>query len=249
MRAHGIARLHHNVGLHAHAQTNEVIVDASQGEQGGDGHFVGHCPVGENDDVCALSDRFAHALVEVVEGTCQCVWSAILGIDGAEGLRSESHAVYAVNALEVVLREHGAFKANRAAVVATVLQWVSVIAKVQDVRGDHALAKCVDGWVGHLRKEFVKVVEERARSPRKDGGWRIGAHGGQGNAARLCHGTHDLFHVVEVIAMTCQPPGEWLLLVTFVVRPAVLGCRKIGQVNRLGVQPGAKRLLRGIAVA
>ena len=74
-----------------------------------------------------------------------------------------------------------------------------MVAQVERGRGDHMLAKGVDGRVRDLSEQLIEIVVEGACLFGQAGQRRIDAHRGERRLALLGHGTHALVSIIPVI--------------------------------------------------
>ena len=200
MRRHGIAALHHDIGKGTHAGADQVIVHAAHGEQRRHGHLARSGTIAQHHDVHAVADRSLNVLGKLLERSLQRALAGIAAVHGTEATSLKAHAVDGTDTLELLLVEQRAFQANQLAGRTGVLEQVAVVAQVERGRGDHMLAKGVDGRVRDLSEQLIEVVEERARLLGQAGQRRVDAHRGERCLALLGHGTHDLVDVIPVVA-------------------------------------------------
>ena len=249
VRAHRVAGLDDQVGVGAQAHGDQVVMNGSQRQQAGDGHFAFRRAVGQHDQVHAIAHRLLDVDAQLGKRLLEHVLGGIAVISAHEALRLEADAINSAQAIELVVREHGAFQAHQAARVAAVLEHVAVVAHVQHAAGDEAFAQRVDRRVRDLGEQLVEVIEEAALALRQARQRGVGAHGCQGHLALLGHGAHQLLHVVVMVAQLRQTAREAHVRVALSGQFA--GRRGLQIVNRqrLLVQPIAVRLLVGVTVA
>ena len=199
VRGHGVAALHHDVGKGTHAGADQVVVHAAHGEQRRHGHLARSGTIAQHHDVHAVADRSLNVLCKLLERSLQRALAGIAAVDGAETAGLKAHAVDGADAIELLLVEQRALQANQLAGRTGVLEQVAVVAQVERGRGDHMLAKGVDGRVRDLSEQLIEVVKERTRLLGQAGQRRIDAHRGERGLALLGHGTHDLVNIIPVI--------------------------------------------------
>ena len=249
VRAHRVAGLDDQVGVGAQAHGDQVVMNGSQRQQAGDGHFAFRRAVGQHDQVHAIAHRLLDVDAQLGKRLLERVLGGIAVISAHEALRLEADAIDSAQAIELVVREHGAFQAHQAARVAAVLEHVAVIADVQHAAGDEAFAQRIDRRVRDLGEQLVEVIEEAALALRQARQRGVGAHGRQGHLALLGHGAHQLLHVVVMVAQLRQTARE--AHVRIALGGQLAGRRGLQVIDRqrLLVQPIAVRLLVGVTVA
>ena len=199
MRGHGVAALHHDVGKGAHAGADQVVVHAAHGEQRRHGHLARRGTIAQHHDVHAVADRSLNVLCKLLERSLQRALAGIAAVHGTETAGLKAHAVDGADTLELLLVEQRALQANQLTGRTGVLEQVAVVAQVERGRGDHMLAKGVDGRVRDLSEQLIEIVVEGARLLGQAGQRRIDAHRGERRLALLGHGTHDLVNIIPVI--------------------------------------------------
>ena len=245
VRGHGVATLHHDVGKGTHAGADQVVVHAAHGEQRRHGHLARSGTIAQHHDVHAVADRGLNVLCKLLERSLQRTLAGIAAVDGTETAGLKAHAVDGADTLELLLAQQRTLQAHQLTGRTGVLEQVAVVAQVERGRGDHMLAKSVDGRIRDLSEQLIEVVEERARLLGQAGQRRIDTHRGERRLALLGHGTHDLVDVIPVVAELGHSHGGGHL--------GVLGgrCRNglIERVNgqRLLGNPVAVGLFLGIA--
>ena len=245
VRGHGVAALHHDVGKGTHAGADQVIVHAAHGKQRRHGHLARSGAIAQHHNVHAVADRSLNILGKLLERSLQRALAGIAAVDGTETAGLKAHAVDGADTLELLLIEQRALQANQLTGRAGILEQVAVVAQVERGRGDHMLAKGVDGRVRDLSEQLIEVVKERTRLLGQAGQRRVDAHRGERGLALLGHGTHDLVDVIPVVAELGHTHGDGHL--------GVLGgrCRN-GLIKRVDGQrllgnPVAVGLFLGIA--
>ena len=221
VRGHGVAALHHDVGKGTHAGADQVVVHAAHGEQRRHGHLARRGAVAQHHDVHAVADRSLNVLCKLLERSLQRALAGIAAVHGTETAGLKAHAVDGADTLELLLVEQRALQANQLASRAGVLEQVAVVAQVERGRGDHMLAKGVDGRVRDLSEQLIEIVVEGARLLGQAGQRRIDAHRGERRLALLGHGTHDLVNIIPVIPELSHAHGGGHL--------GVLGGRRRGR--------------------
>ena len=199
VRGHGVTALHHDVGKGTHAGADQVVVHAAHGEQRRHGHLARSGMIAQHHDVHAVADRSLNVLCKLLERSLQRAFAGIAAVHGTETASLKAHAVDGADAVELLLVEQRALQANQLAGRTGVLEQVAVVAQVERGRGDHMLAKGVDGRVRDLSEQLIEVVKERTRLLGQAGQRRIDAHRGERRLALLGHGTHDLVNIIPVI--------------------------------------------------
>ena len=247
VRRHGVAALHHDVGKGAHAGADQVVVHAAHGEQRRHGHLARPGAIAQHHDVHAVADRSLDVLGKLLERSLQRALAGIATVDGTEATGLKAHTVDGTDTLELLLAQQWALQAHQLAGRTRVLEQVAVVAQVERGRGDHMLAKGVDGRVRDLGEQLIEVVKERARLLGQAGQRRIDTHRGERRLALLGHGTHDFVNIIPVIPELGHAHGGGHL--------GILGGRCRGRPiervdgQRLLGNPVAVRLFLGIAGA
>ena len=249
VRAHRVAGLDDQVGVGAQAHGDQVVVHGSQRQQAGDGHFAFRRAVGQHDQVHAIAHRLLDVDAQLGKRRLERALGGIAVISAREALRLEADAIDGAQAIELVVREHGAFQAHQAARVAAVLEHVAVVAHVQNAAGDEAFAQRIDRRVRDLGEQLVEVIEEAALALREARQRGVGAHGRQRHLALLGHGAHQLLHVIVVVAQLRQTAREAHVRVALCGQLAGRRGLQVVDRQRLLVQPIAVRLLVGVTVA
>ena len=160
VRAHGIAGFHQQVGVRAQTHSNQVVVHSAQRQQAGDRHLALAGAVGQHDQVRALAHGLLHVFAQLGKRLLKRTFRRAALVGAAEAARLESHAIDGAQAVELRVREHGAFQADKAARVAAILQHVAMVADVQHAAGDEAFAQSINRRVRDLGKQLVEVIEE-----------------------------------------------------------------------------------------
>ena len=199
VRRHGVAALHHDVGKGTHAGADQVVVHAAHGEQRRYGHLARSGTVAQHHDVHAVTDRGLNVLCKLLERSLQRTLAGIAAVDGTETAGLKAHAVDGADTLELLLAQQRTLQAHQLTGRTGVLEQVAVVAQVERGRGDHMLAKSVDGRIRDLSEQLIEVVEERARLLGQAGQRRIDTHRGERRLALLGHGTHDFVNIIPVI--------------------------------------------------
>ena len=199
VRGRSVAALHHDVGKGTHAGADQVVVHAAHSEQRRHGHLARSGTIAQHHDVHAVADRSLNVLCKLLERSLQRALAGIAAVDGTETAGLKAHAVDGADTLELLLAQQRALQAHQLAGRTGVLEQVAVIAQVERGRGDHVLAKGVDGRVCDLSEQLIEVVEERTRLLGQAGQRCIDAHRGERGLALLGHGTHDLVNIIPVI--------------------------------------------------
>ena len=199
VRGHGVAALHHDVGKGTHAGADQVVVHAAHGEQRRHGHLARSGTIAQHHDVHAVADRSLNVLCKLLERSLQRALAGIAAVHGTETAGLKAHAVDGADTLELLLAQQRTLQANQLAGRTGVLEQVAVVAQVERGRGDHMLAKGVDGRVRDLSEQLIEIVVEGARLLGQASQRRIDAHRGERRLALLGHRTHDLVNIIPVI--------------------------------------------------
>ena len=199
VRGHGVAALHHDIGKGTHAGADQVVVHAAHSEQRRHGHPAHSGTIAQHHDVHAVADRSLNVLGKLLERSPQRALAGIAAVHGTEATGLKAHAVDGADAVELLLAQQRALQAHQLTGRTRVLEQVAVVAQVERGRGDHMLAKGVDGRVRDLSEQLIEVVKERTRLLGQAGQRRIDAHRGERRLALLGHGTHDLVNIIPVI--------------------------------------------------
>ena len=199
VRGHGVAALHHDVGKGTHAGADQVIVHAAHGEQRRHGHLARSGTIAQHHDVYAVADRSLNVLCKLLERSLQRALAGIAAVHGTETTGLKANTVDGANAVELLLAQQRTLQAHQLAGCTGVLEQVAVVAQVERGRGDHMLAKGIDGRVRDLSEQLIEIVEERTRLLGQTSQRRVDAHRGERGLALLGHGTHDLVDVIPVI--------------------------------------------------
>ena len=172
---------------------------AAHGEQRRHGHLARRGAVAQHHDVHAVANRSLNVLCKLLERSLQRARAGIAAVHGTETAGLKAHAVDGADTLELLFVEQRALQANQLAGRTGVLEQVAVVAQVERGRGDHMLAKGVDGRVRDLSEQLIEIVVEGACLLGQAGQRRIDAHRGERRLALLGHGTHDLVNIIPVI--------------------------------------------------
>ena len=199
VRGHGVAALHHDVGKGTHAGADQMVVHAAHGEQRRHGHLARSGTIAQHHDVHAVADRSLNILCKLLERSLQRALTRVAAVHGTETAGLKAHAVDGADTLELLLAQQWALQAHQLTGRTRVLEQVAVVAQVERGRGDHMLAKGVDGRVRDLGEQLIEVIKERARLLGQAGQRRIDAHRGERRLALLGHGTHDFVNIIPVI--------------------------------------------------
>ena len=162
VRAHSVAGFHQQVGVRAQAHGNQVVVHSAQRQHAGNGHLALAGAIGQHYQVRALAHGLFHAFAQLGKRLFKRAFRRAALVGAAEAARLEAHAVDGAQAVELRVREHRAFQADKAARVAAILQHVAMVADVQHAAGDETFAQSVNRRVRDLGKQLVEVIEETA---------------------------------------------------------------------------------------
>ena len=246
VRGDGVAALDHDVGPHADAGADQVVVDGRDREQGRDGHLALARAVGDGHHVGPGAHGLLDVLAQRFERRPERACLRLARIRGREARGAEPLTVERGDALELVPGEDGVVQAEQLAVLAGVLEHVAVVTQVEHGGRHEALAQCVDGRIGDLREKLVEVVEERARAAGEHGEGDVRAHRGQRGPARVGHGAHGLLDVIKVVTVAGEALGEGDLGID-VAEGVALALGEVGHREGLLVDPVTEGLLRGKA--
>ena len=188
VRAHGVARLNHQVGAGAHALADEMVMHTAQGQKARHRYLAGHDPVGEHQYVAARLHGFKRLLGKGIESVAKSLLAMGARIGAAQPCDLEPRLLDGADALEHLSVDDGGFQADAAAVGVGVLERVAVVAEVGDGRGHDLLAKGVDGRVGDLGEQLLEVAVELAGLPGEHSERRVDAHGDEGLVGVARHG-------------------------------------------------------------
>ena len=208
MRRNSIARLNHEIGKGANAHTNKVVVNRRNRQERRNGHFAFCSTVGKHDDAYPVAHGLFNTASQVLQRLFQGILTVFATIRSAESLGFETNAVYRANAIELVLRQHRAIKANQLARRARIFQEIAMVADVKHARSNQALAQSVDRRVGYLGKQLIEIIEEGTVLLREAREGCIDTHGSQGHAALFSHSTDHFVHVIPVVAQLCHTYGH-----------------------------------------
>src|SRR5581483_5059266 len=158
------ARFDNERHLRARLLADEVVVDRGQGQQTRDGGVVlVDAAIREDQERVAGLDRERSAPAELIERPLQ----SLLAVGDREERRQRIGEEIALRdtaqLLQIAIREDRVRQLQRVAVPRRLVQDVALGADITDERHHHFFADRVDRRIGDLRKELLKVVEQRLR--------------------------------------------------------------------------------------
>ena len=205
----GLAGLDHQRAEVPLAAPDQVVVDAADGQQSGDGRPLGpRAAVAQDDQGGPLVDPALGLQAGLGQGPAQ--------LPPAPGQREQDrHRAHReilepglAQLLEVVVGEDGVRELELAAVLRGLVQEVALPAHEAHQGHDQALAVGVDGRVGHLGEQLAEVVEQQPGAGREDRGRGVVAHGADGLLGVLRHGRDDAEQVLPGVAEAALQGGQ-----------------------------------------
>ncbi len=177
----GLTGLDHQTDLGALPGANQVLVHGRGQQQGGDGRMVRVAvAVGQDQDPGAVRDGVGALAAHPLECAGQCFAAAVDPIPAVDEAALESrHVAVGVDVPDLgqlVVVDHRPRDDDLPAGCGAGGQQVQLRADRPGQRGHHLLADRVQRRVGDLGKQLAEVVEQQARTLRKDGEGCVGAH-------------------------------------------------------------------------
>ena len=158
----GLAGLKHEGDAGAEALADEVVVQAGDGEQRGNGReFLVHAAVADDDEIdLVLLDHAAGHHGEFLKGFRQALPAAGDAEKRGERADLEAGQLHEADLGHLLIGEDGPLQLDAAAGGRAGMQEVALGAEARLGRGDDLLADAVDGRVGDLGEELLEVVVE-----------------------------------------------------------------------------------------
>ena len=177
---------------------DQVLLHGGYCQQGGDGHMVLiHTPVGENNDVGALSPGAVHCQRQMVQGPVQ---GGVLIVENGHRFHLEAGLVHGLDFHHVGGGEDGVVDLKHPAVVRRFREQIAVVAHIDSGVGDDLLTNGVDRRVGHLGKELLEVAEQGLILVVQHRQRNVGAHGGSRLGTGAGHGEDGVAHILIGVA-------------------------------------------------
>ena len=194
----GLGALQHHGDGGALLGADQMLLQGGHRQQGGNGHMVFvHPPVREDNHVGAVAVGLVAADEQVVQGPLQ---GGVFKVQQGHGLRLEPGHLHVFQLQQLHAGEDGAAQLQNPAVFRGVAEEVPVRAHIhRGIRHD-LLPQGVNGRVGYLGEELLKVVKQGLLLVRENRQGDVRPHGHGGLVPGLCHGQDGLAHVLIGVA-------------------------------------------------
>ncbi len=143
-----------------------------------------HAAVGQHADIRPVAVGLVHFHIEPLDGARDA--GALIISDG-HFRHLEPRCPHMLDFQHVGIGQDGVVDFEHLAIFRPRAQEVAVLPHIDRRGRDNLLADGVDGRVGHLRKQLLKIVEQRLRLIREHGERRVHAHGRDPLRAVSCH--------------------------------------------------------------
>ncbi len=199
-----------------------------------------HTAIREDDNVVAVRIGAIHRDIQLLQCLLQ---RGVLVIKKRNHLGAEARLVQLLDLHQLHAGEDRIVHLQHGAVVALLLQKISVGADIYGGIRYDLLTKRVDGRVGYLRKELLKVVEQGLMLLGQHGQRDIMTHGSRILHAVHRHGADRAGHIVIGIAEHLVQAVTYGLRM---LRNLLIGNRQLIQMQQLPIQPLTVGLTAGI---
>ncbi|GJD02058.1 hypothetical protein ColKHC_10883 [Colletotrichum higginsianum] len=199
----GLGSLDNNGGQRTPLVADQVVMNHTGREQGGNGYAVlGGLAVGEDNDAVLVLDGGGRLVADVVEVALVAVSALALGEGQVDDLDSplRVNAGHVLDGVELGDREDRTGQQETAALGAVHLEQVALRTDVTLERHDDRLADGVDGRVGDLGEELAEVLVQKARRLGQASQGGIVTHGTEGFLLVRGHGGQKQAHLLVGVA-------------------------------------------------
>jgi len=229
----GLAGLEHETGAGAQTLADEIVMQAGDGQQRGDGGEVrADAAVAEDEDVdLLLLDHAAGDHADLLHGLGQAALAAGDTEEGGEDANLETGLVEAADLGEFLVGEDGPLDLDAAAGRGLRVQQIALGAEAGLGGDDDLLADGVDRRVGDLREELLEVIVEETRLVGQHREGAVVAHGADGLDAVARHRGDD-----DALVLVGVAEGDLALEQRLVVRRR--DGRSLGQVLEVEMMLG-----------
>ena len=164
VRGDRVAAFHDQVRLRAQTATQQVVVNARNGQQGRHRHFAFAYSIGDRKDAHAIAHQLFGLFAQAIHGICQRVFVIGPSFVGRIDLRPlEALLIHGGERFEGIAGKQRRIESHQAAVRASVFEQVAVVAEIEQRGGEVRFAQRVDRGIRDLREELVEVMEKAAR--------------------------------------------------------------------------------------
>src|ERR1035437_2222947 len=237
-----LARFEHESDARTRALPDQMMMQAGQGEQGGNRRVFGaDATVGKNDDVRASGNCLVGGSEQLVERAFQTPDAFRRLEQNRQRDRLEAGTVHVPELFQILVRKDGMLQPDHAAAFWGGPKQVALRADHRFRGGDDFLADGVYRRVGDLREELFEIVVEQLRLVREHRERRVRAHRAERLHAVVGHGAENKPQVLERVA-------ERLLALEYGPVIRFVNVRRLGQIFKqhvVPVEPDLIRMLRG----
>ncbi len=159
-----VAGLHHQPHLAPVSFADQVLVHGRSGQQRGDGRVAAvDVTVGEQNDGESVFHGVGRVLADPLQRPLHGAGLAVGPEEGVDGLRLEVRLVEVADFLQVLVGEHRVVQLHRATMHRRLFQQVERAAHKRHQRHHHPFPDRIDGGVGNLGEELLKIIGQVLR--------------------------------------------------------------------------------------
>ena len=201
-----LTRFQYQPDPRARAFTDQMVVHAGQGQQGGNRRMVVvDAAIGQNEEVAALADGLACFGKQIVERLLKPLTAFVHVEKDRQGDRLEAGTVDVAQPLELLVAEDGTFQSNLVATFRLRIQQVPFRADGRVRRRDDFFADTINRRIGDLREQLLEIVVEQLRFVRQHCQRRVRAHGTERLHGVSGHGRQQDTQVFKRVAKRLLP--------------------------------------------
>ena len=210
-----LARLKHQAHPCARALANQVMVEAGDRQESGNGCVLTvNAPVRQDQDVDAVGDGRAGRLTQLLHRPFQPGAALVHLEQNRQRPGLEAGPVDVAQLFQLLIGQDGRIQLHLTTTLRRWLKQILLRAHHDGGVGHQLFANGVQGWVGDLGEELLEVVVEHLRPLGQHRQRGIGAHRADGLDTIQRHGGQHQAQVLVGISKRLLGPGDG-----FVVRP------------------------------
>ena len=201
-----LARLDDEPAARPRPLANEMVVDASRGQQcRHDRHLSGSAAVGEDEDRDAVGDRLRRLGPQLIEPGTEAGGPGTGRVEEREGAGDEARPGRGANQRldpgTLGICDHRRLQTQQPALLGAGVEEVPLTADRRDHRRDDLLTDGVERGIGDLREKLLEVVGQELRPVGEDRQRGVVAHRAERLGAVGCHRREDHFQILQRVAV------------------------------------------------
>ena len=139
---------------------HQILMDRRHRQEGRDRHMVlVHTPVGQDQDIGPVPVCLVHLHTQVLQGALQF---RTLIVNDRNNRHAEPVPVKIFDLQHIRIRQNRILDLQHLAVFRFLLDQIAVFPHIDRCSGNDLLTDRIDGRIGHLGKELLKVIKQRA---------------------------------------------------------------------------------------